>query len=331
MVQKCTILGSGAMATACAILLAENPGMKISLWGRNEEFTAQFQKNRENRRQLPGITIPERVEVTSDIEQAMEGAELLVAAIPTQFLRGVLEKLRPNLGDHLPTVSVIKGLENETLLRPSEIIKEVLGHSSVVALGGPSHAEEIARRLPAGVVAASDDLELARDVQNLFTTDRFRVYTNRDLVGVELAGALKNVIAISAGICDGLKFGDNAKSGLMTRGLVEITRFGLQFGAEEATFHGLAGIGDLITTCVSPFGRNRLVGEKLGKGETLEQITQGMQNVAEGVKTTRSVYDLSVQSQVEMPITAEIYQVLFQGKSPLEATNSLMLRPPKDE
>ena len=228
-------------------------------------------------------------------------------------------------------ISVIKGLENETFQRPSEIIAEVLGSRAVVALSGPSHAEEIGRRLPATVVAASGDLALARQVQRMFNTERFRVYTNLDLIGVELAAALKNVIAIAAGISDGLGFGDNAKSALMTRGLVEMTRFGVRFGAEAGTFTGLAGMGDLITTCVSPFGRNRRVGERLGKGESLDQILKTMEAVAEGVATAKSVFDVAEQEGIEMPITGEVYRVLFERKSPAAATHSLMLRPLRAE
>jgi glycerol-3-phosphate dehydrogenase (NAD(P)+) len=226
---------------------------------------------------------------------------------------------------------VIKGLENETFLRPSQIIEETIGSRAVVALTGPSHAEEIARRLPASVVAASGDVALAKRVQEMFTTDRFRVYTNPDLIGAELAGALKNIIGIAAGICDGLGYGDNAKSALMTRGIVEISRFGVALGAEAETFAGLAGIGDLITTCISPYGRNRMVGERLGKGESLDQILSTMDAVAEGVSTTRAVHDLAEQKGIEMPITAQVYQVLFENKSPVKATDSLMSRPPREE
>jgi glycerol-3-phosphate dehydrogenase (NAD(P)+) len=269
--------------------------------------------------------------MTSEIEEAVEDSDLLVVAIPTAFLRETLLEIAGALDRNRPVVSVIKGLENDTFMRPSEIITDVLGSRAVVALSGPSHAEEIARRLPASVVAASGDLALARHVQAIFSTDRFRVYTNLDIIGVELAGALKNVIAIAAGICDGLEYGDNAKSALMTRGLVEMTRFGTTLGAEPSTFVGLAGMGDLITTCMSPYGRNRRVGEQLGRGETLSDILENLGGVAEGVTTTRSVRDLAEQRGIEMPITEEVYQVLFEEKSPVEATDSLMLRPPKSE
>lgn len=331
MATKITVLGSGAMATACSILLADHAGQDVSLWARNPRHAADMRQHRENRRLLPGVSIPESIEIVSDIEAAVAGADFLVAAIPTAYLREALEAIAGILTANRPVVSVVKGMENETFLRPSQIISEVLGNRAVVALGGPSHAEEIARRLPASVVAASGDVALAQQVQAIFTTDRFRVYTNTDLVGVELAAALKNVIALAAGICDGLGYGDNAKSALMTRGLVEMTRFGVTLGAEPSTFAGLAGMGDLITTCISPYGRNRRVGERLGRGETLSDILASMEAVAEGVGTTRSVYELAEQRGIEMPITTEIFRVLFEDKPPEEATDALMLRPPKGE
>jgi glycerol-3-phosphate dehydrogenase (NAD(P)+) len=331
MSTKTTILGSGAMATACSILLSEHAGARVAIWARSGEHAEELRSTRENRRQLPGVKIPETVQITADVAEAVDGADLLVAAIPTRFLRQTLEGLAPSLTRNRPVISVVKGMENETFLRPSQIIEEVLGSRAVVALSGPSHAEEIARRLPASVVAASGDVALAKQVQQMFATERFRVYTNQDLIGVELAGALKNVIAIAAGICDGLGFGDNAKSALMTRGIVEMRRFGQALGAEPETFAGLAGIGDLITTCVSPHGRNRHVGERLGKSESLEQILASMDGVAEGINTTQAVHRLAEDRGIDMPITAAVHGVLFEGKSPLDATTELMDRPPKEE
>ncbi|MDZ4688749.1 MAG: NAD(P)H-dependent glycerol-3-phosphate dehydrogenase [Planctomycetaceae bacterium] len=331
MATKIAILGGGAMATACSILLAERPDQEVAIWARNPDHAAQIQKTRVNERLLPGIRLPDKVDVTADIERALNGAQYLVAAIPTQFLRASLNEIRSRLNQNRPVISVVKGLENETFQRPSEIISEVLGSRAVVALSGPSHAEEIGRRLPATVVAASGDLGLARQVQKMFNTERFRVYTNLDLIGVELAAALKNVIAIAAGISDGLGYGDNAKSALMTRGLVEMTRFGTRFGAEPATFTGLAGMGDLVTTCISPFGRNRKVGERLGQGESLAKILTSMEAVAEGVATAKSVRDVAEQEGIDLPITTEVYRVLFESKPPVDATHSLMMRPLKPE
>ena len=329
--MKVTILGDGAMGTACAILIATKPEHRVSIWSAFPEQAREMQSARENKRFLPGVRIPGSVSVTPDIRHACEGAALFVAAIPTVYLRNTLAGIRDSLPAGSATVSIIKGIENETFQRPSQIICNVLGQRPVVVLSGPSHAEEISRHLPASVVAASADQELARQVQALFTTARFRVYTNPDIIGVELAGALKNVIGIAAGVCDGLGFGDNAKSALLTRGLVEITRFGIAFGAHAETFAGLAGMGDLITTCISRHGRNRAVGEALGKGKTLDEILAGMQAVAEGVWTCRAVTNIARQSNIDMPITSEIYRMLFEKKSPLEAVNDLMLRELKSE
>ena len=331
MAMKVTVLGSGAMGTACSILLAEHPQQRVALWSRDADYAREMAETRENKRLLPGVSIPASITITGDIEEAVADAEILVVAIPTAYLREALTTLAPSLHSDRPMVSVIKGMENDTFMRPSEIIGEVLGNRAVVALGGPSHAEEISRRLPASVVAASGDLALAKQVQAMFSTVRFRVYTNLDIIGVELAAALKNVVAIAAGISDGLGYGDNAKAALLTRGLVEMTRFGTMLGAESLTFAGLAGMGDLITTCISPYGRNRRVGERLGGGEKLRQILDSMDAVAEGVLTSRSIHDYADKLGIEMPIASEVYSVLFEDKSPELATSALMLRPPKGE
>ena len=329
--MKITILGGGGMATACAIVLAEHPTLDLSIWARNADHARDMTTSRCNQRLLPGVRIPDRIEITSDVAAAAAGADVLVAAVPTAFLRQALSDIADKLPAQVPVLSVIKGLENDTFARPTQIITSVLGPRPVAALGGPCHAEEAARRRPASVVIASEDEAFAATAQRLFATDRFRVYTNRDLLGVELAGALKNVIAIAAGICDGLGYGDNAKSALMTRGLAEMTRFGVALGADNATFFGLAGLGDLITTCVSQHGRNRKVGERLGRGESISEILASMTAVAEGVSTARSIHDLAIQRGIDMPITREVFAVLFESKSPVAATESLMQRPPRGE
>jgi glycerol-3-phosphate dehydrogenase (NAD(P)+) len=331
MVRKVTVLGGGAMGTGCTILLSERADCSIALWTRNPAQAAELSRTRENRRLLPGVRIPESVAITADIVSAADGADLFVAAIPTAYLRAALAPLAGHIPPGRPVVSVIKGIENETLQRPSQILIEVLGDRDLAALCGPSHAEEFARRLPASVVVAGTNPVFLRDVQSLFTTERFRVYTNHDIVGVELAAALKNVVAIAAGICDGLEYGDNAKAALLTRGIVEISRFGVALGAQEATFAGLAGIGDLITTCYSGYGRNRRVGERLGQGAALAAVLAEINGVAEGVTTCKSVYDLAQKRGIDMPITTEIYRVLFEGKSAAAATNSLMMRPLRAE
>jgi len=325
------ILGDGAWGTAIALLLAQDPEHRVTLWSAREENARILREQRENVRLLPGVTIPPTVELTTDIAQAVAGADLWIAAIPTVYLRQTLQRIAPGLRCDRPMLSLAKGLEIGTFLRPTEILREVLGVQHVAVLSGPSHAEEVSRGLPATLVAASSDLDLARWIQQRFSTDRFRVYTNLDVIGVELAGALKNIIGIAGGIGDGLALGDNAKAALLTRGLVEIARFGVALGAEHQTFFGLAGIGDLITTCFSRHGRNRRVGECLARGEKLDQILAGTGMVAEGIYTTKSVYHRAQKMGIDMPITSEVYRVLYEDKDPLAALNDLMLREPKTE
>jgi glycerol-3-phosphate dehydrogenase (NAD(P)+) len=331
MITRFAVLGDGAWGTAIAILLAQNSEHQVVLWSARRENAQVLRERRENVRLLPGVPIPETIELTSDIRQASTGASAFVAAIPTIHLRDTLKRIAPDLAKGTPVISLTKGLENHTFLRPTEIITEVLGSDRVGVLSGPSHAEEVSRGLPTTVVAASPDPDLACWIQQHFGTERFRVYTNQDIVGVELAGALKNIIGIAAGISDGLGFGDNAKAALLTRGVVEMARFGVALGAEHQTFYGLAGIGDLITTCVSRHGRNRHVGERLAGGEKLPNILDSMTMVAEGIFTTRSVHDKALRMGVEMPITAEIYRVLYEDKDPLQAVSDLMLREPRSE
>jgi glycerol-3-phosphate dehydrogenase (NAD(P)+) len=331
MARKVTVLGGGAMGTGCSILLSERTDCSVSLWLRNQAHAADIARSRENRRLLPGVRIPDSIDVTADAAAAAAQAQVVVVAIPTAYLRPALEDLARFIPPGCPVVSVVKGIENGTFLRPSEIIRQVLGERDVATLCGPSHAEEFTRRLPCSVVVAGKNPALLSDVQTLFTTDRFRVYTNRDLVGVELAAALKNVVAIAAGICDGLRYGDNAKAALLTRGIVEIGRFGVALGAEPETFAGLAGIGDLITTCFSGYGRNRRVGERLGQGAALADVLSEIHGVAEGVTTCQSVHGLAQQRRIDLPIITEVYRVLFEGKSAEAATNSLMMRPPRSE
>jgi glycerol-3-phosphate dehydrogenase (NAD(P)+) len=325
------VLGDGAWGTAVAVLLARDPRHRVVLWSAREENGRVLRERRENVRLLPGVPIPEAVELTTDVEQATAGADLWVAAVPTVYLRETLRRVRPQLRQGPPVVSLAKGLEMGTFRRPTEILTELLGVERTAVLSGPSHAEEVSRGLPTSVVAASRDPELARWVQTHFSTDRFRVYTNPDPLGVELAGALKNVIGLAAGISDGLGFGDNAKSALVSRGLVEMTRFGVALGADPRTFAGLAGLGDLITTCVSRHGRNRGFGQRVGRGERPADVLAGMAMVAEGVYTARSVHERAGQMGVDMPITSEVYRVLYEGKDPRTAVSDLMLRSPKGE
>lgn len=330
MANTIAVLGDGAWGTAIALLLARSADNRVRLWSAREENAAILRDKRENVRLLPGISIPIEVELATDSACARD-ADLLVEAIPTVHLRRTLARFKGIVRPDQPVVSLTKGIENETFERPTEIIAGVLGSESVAALSGPSHAEEVARGMPTSVVVASADPNLALRAQQLFFTDRFRVYTSSDVVGVELAGALKNVIGIGAGICDGLGFGDNAKSALLTRGLVEMARFGVAFGAEHATFQGLAGMGDLITTCISPHGRNRRVGYRLGKGEKLADILESSPMVAEGVTTARSVWERTRQMGLDMPVMTAVYRVLYETKSPFEAVEELMSRQPRAE
>jgi len=282
-------------------------------------------------RLLPGVPIPPSILLTTDIAEAVAAADLVVLAVPTVYLRATVRRIAPALYRDVPMVSLAKGLEVETFARPTDILRQEVGVERLAVLSGPSHAEEVGRGQPTSVVAASADLDLARWIQRRFSTDRFRVYTNLDVAGVELAGALKNVIGIAAGIGDGLGFGDNAKAALLTRGVVEMARFGVALGADPQTFHGLAGIGDLITTCISRHGRNRHVGESLARGEKLPQILARMNMLAEGVYTTRSVHDRALKMGIAMPITTEVYRVLYEDKDPRAAVDDLMLREPTSE
>ncbi len=335
MPEHITILGDGAMATVCSILLTQG-GHEVTMWGAFEESIERLLQNREQSRLLKGVRVPQNVRLTANDAECFDRCTIILSAIPTQHMRSVWSRLCRHVPKGISITSVAKGIEVETLLRPTQIIADVLspGVTSpwpLAALSGPNIAAEIARYLPATAVAASSDEQLARRVQSVFSTQWFRVYTNPDIIGVELAGATKNIIAIAAGILDGLGAGNNAKAALVTRGLVEITRLGVRLGAQEATFHGLAGQGDLITTCVSPEGRNRTVGEQLGKGRRLDDILAETDSVAEGVPTTRAVHKLAKQLQVEMPITQAVYSVLFEQKDVLHALSDLMTREPKPE
>lgn len=329
------VLGDGGWGTALALVLHHN-GHKVTLWSKFPDYAKSVNKKRENTKFLPGVKLPRTLNVTSEL--IIHNLDLIVMAVPTQFCRGVLEDMRKRRAKsverrEIPIISVAKGIEQKTLKRPSEIIKEVLDYpkDKIAVLSGPSHAEEVARKRPASVVVASSNNKLARDLQAIFSNEYFRVYTQDDVVGVETAAAVKNIIAIAAGICDGLGLGDNAKSALLTRGMVEISRLGEALGGKKNTFFGLAGIGDLITTCISAHGRNRAVGVRIGKGETLTQILKSMQQVAEGVWTTKAVMNLVKKYKVEMPITQEVYNILFKNKSPIKAVYSLMTRKPKGE
>jgi glycerol-3-phosphate dehydrogenase (NAD(P)+) len=324
-----SVLGDGAWGTALSLILLKN-GHEVTLWSAFADYAEVLRRERENVTFLPGTPLPDALGITSEVGEALE-AGILVMAVPTKFMREVLGSFTTGFRAGGLVVSVAKGIEHETTMRPTEIVRELLPGSVSGVLSGPSHAEEVVRLLPAAVVAAAEEAETAERIQQLFAGESFRVYTSTDVLGVELGGAFKNVIAIAAGMCDGLDLGDNAKSALMTRGLEEMRRLGGAMGADRATFFGLSGIGDLITTCSSPYGRNRAVGMRLGRGEKLDDIVSSTEAVAEGVLTTRSVCELADRHGVEVPISREVYKVIFEDKEPKAAARELMTRLPKPE
>jgi glycerol-3-phosphate dehydrogenase (NAD(P)+) len=332
--ERVVVIGDGAMGILCAKMLA-GKGCAVVLWSAFPQQAAELKSTRASRF-LPGVLLPEPVQVTTEAQEAFAGADLAISAVPAQFVRQVWTRLRGHCPRGLPVCSTTKGIENGTLLRPTCVLAEVLtgqpdGAWPLAALSGPCIAYEVARELPATVVAASTDQGLAERVQRLFSASYFRVYTNADLVGVEVGGATKNVIAIAAGILDGLGAGDNAKAALVTRGLVEITRLGVAFGGRRETFFGLAGLGDLVVTCFSPHGRNRTFGQALGRGGTVPEALAATPGVVEGAATTASVVELASRQAVEMPITQAVHAVLFLGQHPSRAVAGLMSRPPKRE
>lgn len=329
--MKIAILGNGGFGTAMAQAL-DRAGHAVSLWGHDAVYTAQIAASRQNPRYLEGVTLPDAIRVTNDPAAVFERCQLALVAVPTQHVRAVLASMAAVVPAHIPLVSLAKGLEQQTGKRPSEVIAEVIGGPRrVFALSGPSHAEEIARALPTTVViAGSDDLAL-QVLQQALTTKAFRVYRNSDLLGIELCGALKNVMALAAGIADGLGYGDNSKAAILSRGLVEMSRYGVGLGADPRTFFGLAGVGDLAVTAFSRHGRNRAFGERIGKGETLEQALAASPKVAEGVWTSRVVAEQARARGVEMPIATAVARVLFDGLSPQVAVRALMERDPKAE
>ncbi|MFH1615346.1 MAG: NAD(P)H-dependent glycerol-3-phosphate dehydrogenase [Planctomycetota bacterium] len=331
MFTSIAIIGDGAMGSICAMLLCEK-NLRVKMWGYDARQLQEIAAARENIRFLPGYRLPDTLIFDSADDKVMHDADLIVSAVPCQYMRGIWKRLRPCVPPHVPIVSVAKGIENDTLLRPTQILTDVLGNSNpVAALSGPTIADELARHRPATACVACTDEQLAKEIQKTFNIAWLRVYTNCDLLGVEMAGAMKNVIAIAAGIIDGIGAGDNAKAALLTRGLVEISRLGIAAGAKQFTFSGLAGLGDLVTTCISPKGRNRSFGERIGRGSSVEQAQAATTSVIEGIATCKSVKALAIKHRVEMPITQAVYEVLFNGKSVHEAIAELMSRQLKAE
>jgi glycerol-3-phosphate dehydrogenase (NAD(P)+) len=333
MFKKISIIGDGGMGTVLGILLCEK-NIPARIWGYNRRQLVWIAKHRENKKFLPGYKLPKSLSFEPDDQCIMSGAELIISAVPCQYMRSVWTRLKDNVPQGVPIVSVAKGIENKTLLRPTQILTEVLklpDRSRLAVLSGPTIADELARKLPATACAAAYNQKLAKQIQCIFNVPWLRVYTNTDVVGVELAGAMKNIIAIAAGIIDGAGAGDNAKAALLTRGLAEISRLGIACGAKPQTFAGLTGLGDLVTTCISPSGRNRSFGERIGKGQKLEQAQEATESVVEGIATCKSVVALARKYKVEMPITTAVYEVLFKKKPVQKAIEDLMTRRLKAE
>ncbi len=329
--MKVTVVGDGAWGTALALNMLHN-GHSVTLWGAFPDYLKDMEKRRENFKFLPGVTLPESLHLVPELPEAVAKADALLLATPTQFLRGVLKKLAPEFDSKLPVINVAKGIEIDSWKRISEIVEDELGEVDFIDLSGPSHAEEVSRKVPTAVVAAAQNRASAEMVQKLMMNGFFRVYTSNDVVGVELGGALKNVMAIAAGILDGMALGDNPKAAMMTRGISEMSRLGEALGGQRATFSGLSGIGDLIVTCTSGHSRNRHVGEELGRGKSMLLIQQEMgMVVAEGVPTARGAFTLAQQHHVSTPIIDEIYNILYHQRNVNDAIESLMNRKAKPE
>ncbi|NMA83129.1 MAG: NAD(P)H-dependent glycerol-3-phosphate dehydrogenase [Epulopiscium sp.] len=328
--KQIAVMGSGSWGTALALLLHKN-GHHVNLWSFTKEENEILKETRENLKYLPGVLIPNQIGLTHNIEEAVKNADAIVIAIPSRFMRDNILAFAPYIKKEQIIVNVSKGLEEETLLRLSEVIQEILPDNPIAVLSGPSHAEELARDIPTTCVVASVSLRTSEIVQDIFMSPKFRVYTNSDIIGVELGGALKNVMALAAGISDGLGFGDNTKAALMTRGIVEITRLGLAMGAQLQTFSGLSGIGDLIVTCTSLHSRNRRAGILIGQGKSLEETLQEIHMVVEGVHTAKAALAFCKKYEVEMPIVQEINKVLFESKNPKKAVVDLMMRSRTEE
>ncbi|MFB7140906.1 NAD(P)H-dependent glycerol-3-phosphate dehydrogenase [Gottfriedia sp. NPDC056225] len=331
--EKISVLGAGSWGTALAMVLSDN-GHSVTLWGNNANQINEINNEHTNKKYLPEIELPQSLKATVNLNEAINGAKYILLVVPTKAIREVCQKLNNELTEEVTIIHASKGIEPDTSKRVSEMISEEINPKllkSVVVLSGPSHAEEVALRHPTTVTSASENMDEAEYVQDLFSNGYFRVYTNEDVIGVEIGGALKNIIALAAGITDGLGYGDNAKAALMTRGLAEIIRLGKTMGANTQTFAGLTGMGDLIVTCTSVHSRNWRAGNLLGKGQSLDEVLDNMGMIVEGVRTTKAAYQLAKQANVEMPIVNELYAVLFENKNPKLAVDALMSRVKRHE
>lgn len=330
MASDIAFIGGGSFGTALAAMLGRK-GLKVNVWDRCPEVVEEINVNRTNKKYLTGIKIPEGVTALNSLEEAIKGSGYIVLAVPSHVIRDTCRSIKDILSDDQVIISIAKGIELETKKRLSQVIKDELPNNPVVILSGPSHAEEVAMNLPTTVVVTSEQMKHADEVQDLFMTAEFRVYTNEDIVGVEIGGAVKNIIALAAGISDGIGYGDNTKAALMTRGMHEITRIGTKLGGSNRTFYGLTGMGDLIVTCTSKHSRNRSAGFLIGQGATCEEAVEKVGMVVEGIKACKAFYELKEQMNVQMPITDQLYKVLFEGKNPKDAVVRLMTRDKKSE
>lgn len=329
-IKKISIIGDGGWGTTLAVYLSRK-GYSVILWGAFSDNIELIRKSHVNEKFLPGIRIPDNVIVTNDLGEAIQQGRLIIVAVPSKYIVAVLRRIRRYPLSKKIFLSVIKGIDCSSLLRMSQIISRELGPINLAVLSGPTIALEIARGIPSTAVIASRNMQTAIILQKIFNSESFRVYTNKDLTGLELGGSLKNIIAIACGVCDGLGFGTNAKAAILTRGLLEMSRLGKALGAKVSTFSGLAGLGDLVTTCISPQSRNRYVGEQLGKGKSISEIIASMDMVAEGVDTVKAVYKLSHKLKVSMPITTEVFKIIYHNKKPRQAVKDLMGREMKAE
>ncbi|OFI07656.1 glycerol-3-phosphate dehydrogenase [Clostridium acetireducens DSM 10703] len=330
MCSKVCFLGGGSFGTALAVMLSKK-GIDVSIWTRKEQLVNDINVKKENIKYLPNIVIPSKVVATTNMKEAIENSKCIVLAVPSHAIREVCKEAKKYITQNQIIVSIAKGIEQESNKRLSQVIKEEIKNNPIVILSGPSHAEEVARDMPTVVVVTSENMEYAEKIQDLFMTNKFRIYTNDDLIGIEIGGAVKNIIALAAGILDGMGYGDNAKAALMTRGMSEIIRIGIKLGGKPETFSGLTGMGDLIVTCTSMHSRNRRAGIYIGKGMSLEEAIKEVGMVVEGIKACKVFYNLKEKTGVSMPITDTLYKALFEGKDPKYGVYELMTRNKKDE
>ncbi|MDP8266739.1 MAG: NAD(P)H-dependent glycerol-3-phosphate dehydrogenase [Candidatus Aceula meridiana] len=331
MIKHVSVIGDGGWGTTLAIHLLKN-GCPVTLWSPFPKYAKILKKTRKNKKFLPGVTIPKKIKITDCLKTAIEESDLIVLAIPSQYIKNILKKIKKFNSSTKSFLSVVKGIDTASLKRMSEIIHDELGASIKLAvLSGPTIANEVANGIPSAAVVASRNRKLTKTIQKTFNSPTFRIYTNSDIIGVEVAGSIKNIIAIACGVCDGLGFGTNTKSAIVTRGLAEMTRLGKTLGSKTKTFSGLSGLGDLATTCFSPQSRNRYVGEQLAKGKNIKQITASMQMVAEGISTVKAVYHLGKKYHLAMPITSEVFHIIYKRKNPSKAVKDLMARKTKSE